>query len=112
MEKEIAALLSRLLGAGPGRRPLDLEASEMAIRASMHQIGGVLLEKVINADGGGYGGKEADCEQGHRATFGDYRDKDVLTVLGQVKIKRAYYHCDDCSSGVIPKDRELNIVGT
>ena len=110
MEKEIAALLSRLLGAGRG--PLDLEASEMAVRTAMHQIGGVLLEKVINADGGGYGGKEADCEQGHRATFVDYRDKEVLTVLGRVQIERAYYHCGDCGSGVIPKDRELNIVGT
>ena len=112
MEKEIAVLLCRLLGAGLGRKPLDLEASEMAIRVSMHQIGGVVLEKVINADGAGYGGKETDCEQGHRATFVDYRDKDVLTVLGEVKIERAYYYCEDCGGGVIPKDRELNIVGT
>jgi hypothetical protein len=102
--------LGRLLR--PGQSGLDLEASEMAVRKAMHQIGGVLLEKVINADGAGYGGKETDCEQGHRATFVDYRDKDVLTVLGPVKIERAYYHCGDCGSGVIPKDRELNIVGT
>ena len=110
IEQEIEQLLGRLLR--PGQIGLDLEASEMAVRHAMHQIGGVLLEKVINADGGGYGGQEADCEQGHRATFVDYRDKDVLTVLGQVKIERAYYHCGDCGSGVIPKDRELNIVGT
>jgi hypothetical protein len=38
----------------PGR--LDLEASEMAIRAAMHQMGGVLLEKLLNSDGGGYRG--------------------------------------------------------
>jgi hypothetical protein len=53
MEKEIAVLLSRLLGAGSGRRFLDLEASEMAIRDSMHQREAVLLEKVIAADGKG-----------------------------------------------------------
>jgi hypothetical protein len=52
MEKEIAVLLGRLLGTGSGQKPLDLEASEMAVRVSMHQIGGVVLEKVINADGG------------------------------------------------------------
>ncbi len=96
----------------PGQSGVDLEASEMAVRNAMHQVGGVLLEKVINADGGGYVGKEADCGQGHRASFVDYRDKEVLTVLGQVPIERAYYHCDDCGSGVIPKDRELKIVGT
>jgi hypothetical protein len=30
---------------------LDLEASEMSIRAVMHQMGGVLLEKLLNSDG-------------------------------------------------------------
>lgn len=28
----------------------------MAIRAAMHQMGGVLLEKLLNSDGGGYQG--------------------------------------------------------
>lgn len=112
MEKEIAVLLSRLLGAGSGRRPLDLEASEMAIRDSMHQMGAVLLEKVIAVDGKGYGGKETDCEPGHSASFVDYRWKAVLTVLGAVKVERAYYHCSRCGGGVIPKDRKLDIVGT
>jgi hypothetical protein len=77
--------LGRLLS--PGQSGLDLEASEMAVRNAMHQVGSVLLEKVINADGGGYVGKDADCAQGHRAS-------------------------DDCGGGVIPKDRELKIVGT
>ena len=45
---------------------LDLEASEMAIRMAMRQLGGVLLEKLLNADGGG---------QGHQAEFGDYSSK-------------------------------------
>src|SRR6266699_3615976 len=31
---------------------LDLEASEMAIRTAMHQMGGVLLEKLLNSYGG------------------------------------------------------------
>ena len=112
MEKEIAVLLCRLLGAGSGRRSLDLEASERAIRDSMHQRGAVVLEKVIAADGKGYGGKETDCEPGHRASFVDYRWKAVMTVLGPVKVERAYYHCSRCGGGVIPKDRKLDIVGT
>lgn len=84
----------------------------MGIRRSMHQMGGVLLEKVINADGGGYGGWEVDCGQGHQASFVDYRDKEIVTVLAAVKVERAYYHCQACGGGVIPKDRELDIVGT
>jgi hypothetical protein len=71
---------------------LDLEASEMAIRAAMHQLGGVLLEKLLNSDGGGYRGAHLDCSQGHPAEFVGYRGKQILTVLSSVDVQRAYYH--------------------
>jgi Uncharacterised protein family (UPF0236) len=91
---------------------LDLEALEFAIRSSMHEVGGRLLEKLINSDAGGHRGPRTDCGQGHQAQFLDYRDKQVVTVLSPVKIQRAYYHCEDCNEGVIPKDRDLDIVDT
>src|SRR3989304_7476694 len=91
---------------------VDLEASEMAIRASSHQMGGSLLEKLLNWDGGGYCGAHTQCGKGHRAQFIEYRDKQLLTVLSPVEVKRAYYHCEECNHGVIPKDRELDIVDT
>lgn len=84
----------------------------MAIRASMHKVGGVLLEKLLNCDGGGYCGARINCGQGHQAQFVDYRGKNLLTVLSAVEIQRAYYHCEGCKDGVIPKDRELDIVGS
>lgn len=40
---------------------VDLEASEMAVRAASHRIGGRLLEKLLNADGGGYQGASLGC---------------------------------------------------
>ena len=104
--------MSRLVGRGQKLGQWDLEASEMAIRTSMHKIGGVVLEKLLNADARGYCGAEVDCGQGHAAGFVDYRWKEVLTVLAPVQVERAYYHCSDCGGGVIPKDRELDIVGT
>ena len=91
---------------------LDLEASEMAIRAAMLEMGGRLLAKLVNCDGGGYGGMQIDCGHGHQAAFVDYRNKEVLTVLSPVGVRRAYYHCPSCESGLLPKDRELDIVGT
>jgi len=33
-------------------------------------------------------------------------------VLAPVEVQRAYYHCEACAAGVIPKDRELDIVNT
>ena len=112
MDQELERLLGRVLGRGRRGASLDLEASEMAIRASMHQMGGLLLEKLVNADSGGYRGAQVDCGEGHSARFVDYRSKQILTVLSPVEVERAYYHCAGCGGGVIPKDRELDVVGT
>ena len=101
-----------MLPDGQARGHLDLEATEMALRASMHQIGGGVLEQLLNADGGGYCGPHLACGQGHQAAFVDYRRKGVLTVLTSIQVRRAYYHCAACGAGVTPKDRELDIVGT
>jgi len=90
---------------------LDLEASEMAIRTAMHQMGGVLLEKLLNSDGKGYRGAHLDCGHGHAAEFVGYRSKQILTVLSSVEVQRAYYHCPGCQSGLVPKDQELDVVG-
>ena len=32
---------------------VDLEATELALRAALHDAGGRLLEQLLNADGGG-----------------------------------------------------------
>jgi hypothetical protein len=74
-------------------------------------VGGVILEKVVNADGGDYCGARLDCG-GHEAHFVDYRQKELLTVLGEVVVQRAYYYCASCQGGVVPKDRTLDIVNT
>lgn len=91
---------------------MDLEASEMAVRAASHRIGGSLLEKLLHADGGGYQGPSIGCGQGHSARFVEYREKGLLTVLSRLEVSRAYYYCEQCEEGVIPKDRALDIVHT
>ena len=91
---------------------MNLEALELALRSAMHQIGGVLLEKLLNSDEGGYSGTRINCGQGHPAEFVEYRRKEVLTVLSRVAVQRAYYYCPVCAGGVIPKDQELDMVGT
>lgn len=84
----------------------------MAIRTAMHKVGGICLGQVVNADGGGYRGATIACGQGHEGEFVDYRQKQLLTVLGEVVVRRAYYHCASCQCGLIPKDRELDIEGS
>ena len=78
----------------------------------MHGIGCKMLEILLNADGGGHRGSAISCDKGHTALFVDYREKKLLTVVGEVAVKRAYYHDKECHSGFCPKDTSLDIVGT
>lgn len=107
MAQELERLLGRLLR----QDGLDLEASEWAIRAALHEVGGVLLGKLLNSDPAG-SRAEVKCAAGHAATLVDYRSKEITTVLGQVEFRRAYYHCGVCGAGVLPQDEALDLVGT
>lgn len=91
---------------------MDLESFEMSIRSSLHRVGRRMLEELVNADGGDYRGRTIPCGQGHPYEFVGYRDKELLTVLGPVVVKRAYYSDRECGRGYCPKDRALDIEGT
>jgi hypothetical protein len=95
---------------------VDLGATEFFVRSAMHRAGTVLLEQLLNGDHGGHAGQRIACGSGHQAEFIDYRSKHLQTILGDVQIRRAYYHCAQCPEdggrGVIPKDQELDVVGT
>ena len=91
---------------------LDLEATEMAVREGMHRACGAVLERLLDADGGGHCAARVDCGAGHQAGFVGFRLKELATVLAPILVRRAYYHCPECAAGVIPKDRQLDIVGT
>ena len=84
---------------------------ELAIRTAMTKLGGHLLEDLLALDPG-HRGARVDCGQGHRAAFVGYRPKHLDTVLGDLTLRRAYYHCPECGGGVVPKDTELGIAGS
>ena len=95
---------------------MDLGATEFDIRGAMHRAGTVLLEQLLNSDHGGHAGQRIACGRGHQAEFIDYRSKHLQTILGDVQLRRAYYHCAQCPEedgrGVIPKDQDLDVVDT
>ena len=115
MAREVEGITSRFF-ARQRLGGVDLGATEFEVRGALHKVGGVLLEHLLNADHGGHGGQRLPCGHGHQAEFIDYRTKDVHTILGDVELRRAYYHCGQCPAdvehGVIPKDQELDVVGT
>jgi hypothetical protein len=51
------------------------------------------------------------CGRGHQAGFVSYRAKVIDTVLGPIRLRRAWYHCGQCRRGAAPRDRELGVAG-
>ena len=84
----------------------DLEILELAIRTAVTRLGASLLEGLLAADAG-YRGPRADCGTGHQAVFTGYRAKTIDTVIGPVRLRRAWYHCAACGHGLAPRDDEL-----
>ncbi len=69
-------------------------AGEAAIEASTRQID----EKAT------YEGATIPCQCGAKARFKGYRRRWVVTLHGEVEVKRAYYYCDSCARGWLPWD--------
>jgi hypothetical protein len=46
---------------------------------------------------------------GESARFVEYRDKDVVSLLGLVRLSRGYYHCRRCHGGHFPWDEVLRL---
>jgi len=97
-------LAARSLAAGGA----GLQAAELAIRAAMTRLGARVLEQLLAADGG-HRGPRATCSAGHQAEFVSYRAKLIDTVLGPVRLRRAWYHCGQCGHGLAPRDGELAV---
>lgn len=74
----------------------------------MTALGASLLEGLLAADPGHRGPRIA-CGAGHVAEFISYRAKAIDTVLGPIRLQRAYYHCRECRAGVVPRDAELDL---
>jgi hypothetical protein len=101
-----------VLGAGGA----GLAAAEALLREGMLRLGGTVLTQLLLADPG-YRGREVACGNGHEAVFTGYRGKIIDTVVGEVRLRRAWYHCAGCKDGrghgrgLAPRDAELGITG-
>ena len=74
------------------------------------------MEQLLNADHGGHGGQRIACGGGHQAEFIDYRTKapadDSRRGAGAPRLLPLRGVPGGRRAGVIPKDQELDVVGT
>jgi hypothetical protein len=69
------------------------------------------VEQRFNADTSDHLGPTAPCSCGQPARYAGRHRKTFQSALGELRLERAYYHCEVCNSGFCPRDRALGLEG-
>ena len=85
----------------------DLRDLEMATVAAMKRVEQRFLCLLIEACQPAQPAETIACRCGGTAAFVRHREGTVITLMGQVRVSRAYYLCDDCHEGTYPLDEKL-----
>lgn len=80
---------------------------EMATVVAMKRIGQHFLRLLVAACRPREAAATIPCRCGATATYVRQREGTVLTLLGPVRIQRAYYLCTHCHEGTYPLDEQL-----
>jgi hypothetical protein len=102
----IGERLSELLQAAVGE-PESLSEMEREVRALMQALGNKTLGTWLSDLEGKYPPEEVQCENGETATYARRREGTMYTVLGKLKVNRAYYLYRERKGGVYPLDERL-----
>ena len=102
MEEELSELITQAL-----KGSADFETVETLVRDTSLRIGAGMLETIINAD-------RSDCRptithsDGTVMAYAGRREKTFVTVLGDMRLIRAYY-TDAHGRGYFPRDKVLGL---
>jgi Uncharacterised protein family (UPF0236) len=85
---------------------------ETAVRRQALAVAARAVEHRLNADHTDHAGAQHPCPGcGAPARYGGRREKRVTSVLGELCVARAYYHCEACGAGFCPRDAALGVQG-
>ena len=104
----LAAEVASLIGP-PAAAGADFEATEARLRDGVLRLAGRALQTALNADHSDQSEPHRTCACGGVARFAGRRPRTIVTVLAEIRIERAYYHCAACGQGFCPRDRALGI---
>ena len=94
---------------GPG----GLGPVEKSVREGALKLGGSILGEALPlALGTGYSRSRLPCRCGGKAKFINNRPKTITTLLFDIRLRRAYYHCARCGTGHVPLDEVLDVEGS
>jgi hypothetical protein len=106
----VAQEVLNLIRSQQGAMGDDLSSAERIIKAQLDQVGKVALQLHMDQHQRlGYQGSSRDCSCGQKRRFVNHRPKMFKTVLGEVTLHRAYYHCAACGTGYVPYDQQAGL---
>jgi hypothetical protein len=91
------------------QRPPSLSHMERDIRAMLVELGSFLLSAWVMMLDEPYPAERIPCPCGAEATYQSQREATLLTIMGQITYKRAYYLCPHCHQGLFPLDQRLGL---
>ena len=109
-EAEIVSEVDALVGTGAVDE-WDFEAIEVAVRRQALRVAARAVEQRLNADTSDHAGPMWPCACGQPARYAGRRAKTYESVLGPLRLERAYYHCERSDAGFCPRDRALGLEG-
>ena len=100
---EADTIIAKLLSEGKPLGEMTLDDIEEQVMEIGQQFEAVLTEKMICAAEGVSREAAIICTQcGEEMRHRGYREKTLLTRTGEVRLRRAYYRCEDCGRGIFP----------
>src|SRR5947209_14827358 len=81
-----------------------LEQMEQEVVEIGRDLREIIEQETLEAAGPGLVGSHAPCACGRPARFVRLRPRSVLTLNGERRFARAYYHCATCRQGFCPLD--------
>ena len=83
----------------------------MAARRKAMRVAARAVEQRLNADTSDHTSSTLPCACGQQARYTGRRSKTLESVLGDLRLERAYYHCASCQAGFCPRDQTLGLQG-
>ena len=89
--------------------PDSLSQMEEGVRDAMLRLGRTFLTSWLDLQNNPYPPETMSCRCGAQARYREMRDGVLVTALGRVTYRRAYYLCDACHQGTYPLDERLGL---
>jgi hypothetical protein len=88
----------------------DMTNVERIIRDKVLRLGAKALELQLAEHALGYEGSSRGCDVcDEDQKFVAHRPRTLSTLMGQVTIRRAYYHCEHCGAWCCPYDQRIGL---